>query len=488
VVPARTFVSLPDARGAYDSGIATFRRLLLRSVRPASGIALGAALMLVSLPVLAGPGDADASKGIALAKQGDCVQAIPLLEQAERARHRPGSAVTLGDCYVQVSEMLRASEIYNRVSRETQGKDWTKADVTAWKLTRKKALEVDARIPTLRFDPAEEYQDLAIEVAGQLVKDPKVPMQVPPDVSLIILARAKGHKPYAEKIVLNEGERRKVAFKLELDAPGAPGSRPSAPGPYEGLGPDPGSGLSLGPAPPPESGLPPGPAPARTASPGTWIGAHYRGAIIPAFLFHTFAEGAGSVFVPGVGVTLTMPAGDAEMVISVGYLNYAMGDTPFKPRGAPDTDWEIVSSSLQALHATVDLRWSIPLDAGGKWTFKLGGGIGVGWTFAGDIRRVQAYPENGKPGDPYTYLRCNGPNNPPGTFRYCNTQDKDATHYGDYVEPSWFAKGLKPLIFPWVVLPAVGLSWKVAPRMIVDLGAGASLSGLVTELGVRFSL
>jgi hypothetical protein len=185
---------------------------------------------------------------------------------------------------------------------------------------------------------------------------------------------------------------------------------------------------------------------------------------------------------------LTMPAGDAEMMISVGYLNYAMGDTPFKPRNGPDTDWEIVSSDLQALQATVNLRWSIPLDALGKWTFKLGGGIGVGWTFAGELRRIQAYPKDGKPGDPYTYLKCKGPNNPPGTFRYCNALDKDATHYGDYVEPSWFAKGYKPLIFPWVVLPEVGLAWKVAPRVAVDLGVGASLSGIVTELGVRFSL
>jgi len=427
-----------------------------------------------------------------LAKEGDCVQAIPLLEQAERIRHRPGSAVTLGDCYVQVSELLRASEIYNRVSKETPGQDWSRVDVTAFRATKKKALEIDARIPTLRFEPAEEYEDLAIEVAGHPVKDLKVPMQVAPDVSLSIVARAKGRRPYADKIILNEGERRKVALKLEPEgesAPGAsaPGSGPNTlAGPYDGLGPPAGSGSAPGPS--PGSGPSTGPEPARAAPPGTWIGVHYRGAIIPSFVFHIFAEGAKSVFVPGVGATLTMPAGDAEMVISVGYLNYAMSDTPFKPKGGPDTDWEIVSSDMQALQATVNLRWSLPLDAAGKWTFKLGGGIGVGWVFTGDIHRVQAYPKDGKPGDPYTYLKCKGPNNPPGTFRYCNALDKDATHYGDYVEPSWFEKGYKPLIFPWVVLPEVELAWKVAPRVVVDAGLGASLSGIVTELGVRFSL
>jgi hypothetical protein len=491
VVPACTFVSLPDARGAYASAIATFRRLsLLRRVRRVSGFALGAALTLASRSVFAGPGDAEASKGITLATRGDCVQAIPLLEQAERIRHRPASAVALGDCYVQVSEMLRASEIYNRVSRETPDRDWSKVDVSAWKLTKKKALEVDARIPTLRFAPDEPYEDLAIEVAGREVKDPRLPTQVPPDVSLVIVVRAKGYKPYTEKIVLNEGERRKMAVRLDLEVtgalkgPGTPGS-----GPYEGLGPGPGAGSSSEPPPTtPGSGPPTTPGPVRAASTGTWIGVRYQGAIIPAFVFHIFAEGAGSVVVPGVGVTLTMPAGEAEMVISAGYLNYAMGDTPFKPRGGPDTDWEIVSSSLSALNATVDLRWSIPLDAAGKWTFKLGGGVGVGWAFAGDIHRVQAYPKDGKPGDPYTYRKCKGPNNPPGTFRYCNTQDRDAMLYSDYVEPSWFEKGYRPSIFPWLVLPEIGLSWKVAPRVIVDLGAGASLTGIVTDLGVRFSL
>lgn len=490
VVPVRTFVSLPDARGAYASVIATFRRLpLLRHVRRVSGFALVTALSLASRSVLAAPGDGEASKGITLAKRGDCVQAIPLLEQAERIRHRPASAVALGDCYVQVSEMLRASEIYNRVSMETPDRDWSKVDVGAWKLTKKKALEVDARIPTLRFAPDEPYEDLAIEVAGREVKDPRLPTQVPPDVSLVIVVRAKGYKPYTEKIVLNEGERRKMAVRLDLEVAGSrTGQSAPLPGPYEGLHPGAGSGPS--PEPPPatsESGPPTTPGPARASS-GTWIGVRYQGAIIPAFVFHIFAEGAGSVVVPGVGVTLTMPAGDAEMVISASYLSYAMGETPFKPRGGPDTDWEIVSSSLSALNAAVDLRWSIPLDAGGKWVLKLGGGIGVGWAFAGDIHRVQAYPKDGKPGDPYTYRKCKGPNNPPGTFRYCNTQDKDAALYGDYVEPSWFAKGYRPSIFPWVVLPEVGLSWKVLPRVIVEIGAGASLTGIVTDLGVRFSL
>lgn len=441
------------------------------------------AIALVSAPALAGPGDADAAKGIALARRGDCVKAIPLLEQAEQLRHRPASAISLADCYVQVSELLFASGIYNVVSKEKPSPAWSGADVAAFRSAKKKAMDVDARIPTIRFAPVEEYEDLEIELAGRPVHDPMIPKQVPPDVSLVLVVRARGRQTFTEKLVLNEGERRKVPIKLELAGAIGPGTgtAPALTAPEPGASPGPSSpepGASPGPSPEPGPGRPP-------ASSGTWIGARYRGVIIPASLFHIFADGARSLVVPGAGLTWTMPAGDAEMVISLSYLSYSMGETPFKPRGGPDTDWELVSSSLSALNATVDLLWSIPLDARGQWTLKLGGGVGVGWTFLGDIHRVQAYPKDGKPADPYTYLKCKGPNNPKGTFSYCNALDKDATHYGDYAEPSWFSKGLRPSIYPWLMLPEVSLAWKVTPRAVIDLGVGASLTGIVTDLGFR---
>ena len=64
-----------------------------------------------------------------------------------------------------------------------------------------------------------------------------------------------------------------------------------------------------------------------------------------------------------------------------------------------------------------------------------------------------------QPGDPYTYLKCKGPNLPRGSFAYCNTLDKDANHYR-YKEPDWFHGGKRPALYPWLALPKLGFSWK----------------------------
>src|SRR4051812_10738044 len=92
--------------GAHDGGCAPkppergpgpIRRCLGASVMmglrstacaPAAGL-LAAALLLVSAPALAGPGDTQGGKGVVFAKRRDCVKAVPLLEEAEKLRHRP---------------------------------------------------------------------------------------------------------------------------------------------------------------------------------------------------------------------------------------------------------------------------------------------------------------------------------------------------------------------------------------------------------------
>lgn len=415
------------------------------------GLALGGALVLAAPDVAAGPGDTAAVKGLALARRGDCVKAVPLLEDAELARHRPSTAVPLADCYLALGDLLRAAELYHVVVPEKPARFWVRTDYNAQKSAAKKATDLDARIPTVRFEPDDDYEDLEIEVGGHVLTDPDAPRQVPADVSVRIVMRAKGFRDHEEKVVFNERARRTLRVHLEPLTPKAPRAvaEPSSP---------------------------------------TWLGVRYRGVIIPKFVMNAVAEGGRSLAVPGGGITLTVPSGGVDVVISLGYLSYRMADAPFKPKGTPDTEWELISSDLQALTASVDLLWSIPLDARKAWLFRIGGGIGAGWTFLGDMYRTQAYPANGKAGDPYTYLPCKGPNNPKGTFRYCNTLDKDATRYPGYTEPNWFNHGIRPLIFPWLVLPELGLTWKPTPRFAVDLETGISLSGLVTSLGIRFAL
>ncbi len=327
-----------------------------------------------------------------------------------------------------------------------------RADFNAAKAAKKKSADVDARIPTLHFRTADEVPRLVVEVDGAAVDDLDAERRVAPDVAVAVKAHAPGRRDFTESVVLNEGERRVVVLRLPRLGPPGKVKKPGGP------------------------------------APTSWLGVRYYGAVIPKFVMNIFADGGTNLVVPGGAFTFTTRTSDVDLTVALGYLSYRMGNTPFKPHGEPDTEWEFVGSTLQALTASVDLMWSFPIDAAKTWVFRLGGSVGLGWMFLGDMTRVQSYPANGQPGNPYTYLECLGPNNPRGTYRYCNALDKDANHYPGYTEPDWFHGGIRPSLFPWLVLPQIGLTFHPSRTTAIDLDTGVSISGFLTSLGFRVGL
>jgi hypothetical protein len=423
----------------------------------------GALAALAPLPAAAAPGDGPGQNGLVFARRHDCVKAIPLLEQAELARHRPGWALPLADCYLATGELLRASELYHVVAADRPQRFWIRADYNAAKAAQARAQVADKRIPTLRFSTDTPYEDLEVEVGGKPLADPTAEKQVAPDVPVTIVAHARGREEFADEVVLNEGERRVVALHLARLVVGTAAKK---------------GGGKKGAA---------GPG----AAPTNWLGVRYYGAVIPKFVMNIVADGGENLVVPGGAITFTTLTSDVELTVALGYVSYRMGNTLFKPHGAPDTAWELDSSTLQALTATVDLMWSFPLGQSGV-SFRIGGAAGVGWMFLGDLYRVQTYPANLTPGlvtpNPTAYLPCKGPNNPRGTYLYCNELDSNATHYPGYTEPDWFHGGIRPSLFPWLVLPQLGFSFRPSNAVVIDVDTGVSISGILTSLGVRFGL
>ncbi len=419
--------------------------------RLTAAVIAGALSQLVAGVALGAPGDAEGAKGLLFARRRDCVKAVPLLEAAERLRHRPSTAVPLADCYVATGDLLHAGEVYRKVAGEKPARGWVRADYNAAKASKQKAVDVDARIPTLRFQVPTSYEGLEVLVDGAPVTDLDAERRVAPDVAVSVVARARGRRDFADSVVLNEGERRVVVLRL---APAAPPRRAARADP----------------------------------APTSWLGVRYYGVVIPKFVMNFVADGGRTLVVPGGAFTFTTRATDAEVTVALGYLSYRMGDTPFKPHGYPDTDWELDSSTLQGFTATVDLMWGFPLDSAGSAVFRVGGAAGLGWMALGDLYRVQVYPPNGVPGNPATYLPCLGPNNPRGTFAYCNTLDKDASHYPGYTEPDWFHGGIRPALFPWLVIPQIGFTFHPSRGTAIDLDTGVSISGFLTSLGFRAGL
>jgi len=431
-------------------GLVTTARVASR----AATLALVALALLTLTPRRAEAGRPEwaAARGQGLAKKGDCVAATPLLEEAELSRHKPSVAYALAGCYVALGELMRASELYHAIADEEPARGWTWSDRRAAVDAKKRAVEVDARIPTITLSIAESYEDLDVLINGKSWVDPLEPKQVAPDTAVEIEAQAKGTRVFTAKLVLAEGERHILELRLVRKA------RPPAP-PRKG----------------PEA-------------PSTWLGARFRGFLIPKFVLNAAYDGGATVFAPGGGITLQTRVSDPVLIFSVAYASYRAPEMPIKPRTAPDTDYEIADSDLQALFATIDILWTRQLDSAGHWNACIGWGGGGGWMFLGGLYRTQAYPTKTSGNDPYLYAKCKGPNNPAGSFRYCNQLDADATHYPGYSEPSWLDGGRLPTVFPFLAAPELGLSWSPSRSVAIDLEAAASVSGIMLGLGFRYGL
>jgi hypothetical protein len=200
-----------------------------------------------------------------------------------------------------------------------------------------------------------------------------------------------------------------------------------------------------------------------------FIGVRARMVYIPTFMFSLFqADGGKAVLAPSIGPEYVTRRNGFEVDAWLTYASYGMGDAPFKSKSDPDVAYEIVRSELKTISVGADFLWTKPLNEKGL-SLVYGGGAGIGVVF-GSLYRNQAYPPDGQPGDPETYVKCPAQ----GTQGYC---DNDNDHYGDYTEPSWFDGGAKPVLFPWIAIPQVGLRWKPSKQFVLRFDTGLSLPG-----------
>lgn len=212
-----------------------------------------------------------------------------------------------------------------------------------------------------------------------------------------------------------------------------------------------------------------------------FVGARYRGIIIPKFMMNLFGDGGRTVYIHSFGPEFAIRKDAFEYVFGLWWAGYYMDETPFKASNDPDTAWEVVKSDLNVIFLTADFLWSQEL--GPQFAVNYGMGAGFGLVF-GDLHRTQAYPPGGNPNiSPYDWKKCTAPNNPP-VGDYCGT---DNSHYGSYTESSWANGGSKPIIFPWLVLQT-GLRYKPSRRFVGRLDAGFGTSGFFIGLGADYGL
>jgi len=213
-----------------------------------------------------------------------------------------------------------------------------------------------------------------------------------------------------------------------------------------------------------------------------FFGLRYRGDIIPKFLINAFVDGGATIYSNAVGLELDSRKDGFSTVFGLTLQNYNTGDLLFLQSGKPTTanNYSVINSSLNAIYASVDFLWSVPLDIGHHWDFEYGLGVGLGVIF-GDLHDNWVYGGPGAAGpyyDPTTnqhFQQCPNTTVDPAC-NPVNHSNATVAKVGNYSEQAGIA-GPKPILFPMVNFPQLGLRYKPVKNFEARLGLGFSLTG-----------
>jgi hypothetical protein len=168
-------------------------------------------------------------QGIKMADAGDCKGAIEKLSRAESLYHAPSILGRLGECQVNVGQVVAGTENLNRVVREQLAATAPKAFKDAQERAKgvlNTALPKIARL-TVRVDPADAKPQ--VTVAGAPIPAALLGVERPTDPGTHeVLVTAPGYLDQKTSITLAEGATQDLSIKLEKD-PNAAAATPPAP-------------------------------------------------------------------------------------------------------------------------------------------------------------------------------------------------------------------------------------------------------------------
>lgn len=230
-----------------------------------------------------------------------------------------------------------------------------------------------------------------------------------------------------------------------------------------------------------------------------FLGFRFRNFIIPKFMINLFVDGGSTVNAFEFGPELTYRRGPLELDMHLGYADYSMDRFLFKEKSDPDRAYELASSDMKLLVASIDIMANIPIDQQGRFSFLIGGDVGVAGVL-GDLFRSQAYPTKfnrnnpdqpvtASPDDEGAWGECTGAGRPGAVDKesqpYC---DASNNHYKGYAEPSLANGGGKPFIVPYLSLPHIAFRAKPFKDTQVRFDTGFSITGFFFGLGAGYRL
>jgi hypothetical protein len=216
-----------------------------------------------------------------------------------------------------------------------------------------------------------------------------------------------------------------------------------------------------------------------------FIGARYRGTIIPKAFENIFVAGGATIYSNSVGIEADIRKDAFSLIPAISYTSYGTGDILFLQKNEADIpgNWSVVNSSLSAIYLTADLLWSVKLAP--TVDFEIGAGFGLGILF-GSLednwvsQATATTPGALAGGNGNYYVACTTAN---GNLAQSGCRPGDHTSptpakINGYNEPFWTGGGSVPNIFPHISIPQIGLRFKPIKQLEGRIGVGFSITGV----------
>lgn len=203
--------------------------------RGGSGMRLGTWLSLAALASAAVSGNARAQdndpaviatarelaiSGVKLAQEGQCAEAVPKLERAEKLHHSQIVLTRLGDCYIKLGQLTAGIESLRAVLREplTESASETLRQSYSEAGTLIEANKGKLGKLTIKVTGADSTTPLELKIDGKPMPSALLDAaHVSDPGEHTITVAAPGYLPVTRKVTLSPGGEESVALALEAD-------------------------------------------------------------------------------------------------------------------------------------------------------------------------------------------------------------------------------------------------------------------------------
>jgi hypothetical protein len=159
--------------------------------------------------------------GLKLAQSGNCTEAVPKLERAEKLYHSTVVAIRLGECYVDVGRLVEGTEILRKSLREPLPPDPPAALAKALERAQHTLDTAKPHIGGLTIKVT-AVPDMSLRVDGKSVSATLIDTEVPMDPGEhVVEATAPGYIKSTSRVSLSDAEKKSVTITLARD-PNAP--------------------------------------------------------------------------------------------------------------------------------------------------------------------------------------------------------------------------------------------------------------------------